>query len=70
MPQKAPGLRKYGHNHVDDDPHFLGGFADYCYISTGRYLGAPYSEAQRLGPRGEPGRVLRYTRIKNVNLRR
>ena len=35
MPQKAPGLRKYGHDHVDDDPHFLGGFADYCYIMPG-----------------------------------
>ena len=35
MPQKAPGLRKYGHDHVDDDPHFLGGFADYCYILPG-----------------------------------
>ena len=32
MPQKSPGLRKYGHNLVEDDPHFLGGFADYCYI--------------------------------------
>ncbi|MCP5156172.1 MAG: zinc-binding dehydrogenase [Ectothiorhodospiraceae bacterium] len=35
MPQKAPGLRKYGHDLVDDDPHFLGGFADYCYILPG-----------------------------------
>ncbi len=35
MPQKAPGLRKYGHDHVDDEPHFLGGFADYCYIQPG-----------------------------------
>jgi len=35
MPQKAPGLRKYGHDLVDDDPHFLGGFADYCYIQPG-----------------------------------
>ena len=35
MPHKAPGLRKYGHDHVDDDPHFLGGFADYCYILPG-----------------------------------
>ena len=25
MPQKAPGLRKYGHDLVEDDPHFLGG---------------------------------------------
>lgn len=35
MPQKAPGLRKYGHDLVADDPHFLGGFADYCYIQPG-----------------------------------
>lgn len=35
LPQKAPGLRKYGHDLVSDDPHFLGGFADYCYIMPG-----------------------------------
>jgi alcohol dehydrogenase len=35
MPQKSPGWRKYGHDLVDDDPHFLGGFADYCYILPG-----------------------------------
>ncbi len=35
MPQKAPGLRKYGHDLVADDPHFLGGFAEYCYILPG-----------------------------------
>lgn len=35
MPQKAAGLRKYGHDLVTDDPHFLGGFADYCYILPG-----------------------------------
>ena len=35
MPQKADGLRKYGHDLVADDPHFLGGFADYCYILPG-----------------------------------
>lgn len=35
MPQKAPGLRKYGHDLVEDDPHFLGGFADYCFILPG-----------------------------------
>ncbi len=34
-PQKSPGLRKYGHELVDDDPHFLGGFADYCYLMPG-----------------------------------
>ena len=35
MPQKSPGLRKYGHELVADDPHFLGGFAEYCYILPG-----------------------------------
>ncbi|MGO1117657.1 zinc-binding dehydrogenase [Rhodovibrionaceae bacterium A322] len=35
MPQKSPGLRKYGHDLADEDPHFLGGFADYCYILPG-----------------------------------
>ena len=35
MPQKAAGLRKYGHDLVDDDPHFVGGFADYCFILPG-----------------------------------
>jgi putative phosphonate catabolism associated alcohol dehydrogenase len=35
MPQKSPGVRKYGHDLVEDDPHFLGGFADYCYILPG-----------------------------------
>jgi len=35
MPQKSPGLRKYGHDLAEDDPHFLGGFADYCYIMPG-----------------------------------
>ncbi len=35
MPQKAPGVRKYGHDLVEEDPHFLGGFADYCYILPG-----------------------------------
>ncbi len=35
MPQKSEGLRKYGHGLVSDDPHFIGGFADYCYILPG-----------------------------------
>ena len=35
LPQKSPGLRKYGHDLVTEDPHFLGGFADYCYIMPG-----------------------------------
>ena len=35
MPQKSPGVCKYGHNLVEADPHFLGGFAEYCYILPG-----------------------------------
>ena len=35
MPQKSRGLRKYGHDRADVDPHFTGGFAEYCYILPG-----------------------------------
>ena len=35
MPQKCHGVRKYGHDLAEEDPHFLGGFADYCYIVPG-----------------------------------
>jgi D-arabinose 1-dehydrogenase-like Zn-dependent alcohol dehydrogenase len=35
MPQKCHGLRKYGHDRADEDPHFTGGFAEYCYILPG-----------------------------------
>jgi len=35
MPQKSQGVRKYGHDSVEEDPHFLGGFAEYCYIQPG-----------------------------------
>jgi alcohol dehydrogenase len=28
-------VRKYGHDLVEADPHFLGGFAEYCYILPG-----------------------------------
>lgn len=35
MPQKADGVRKYGHDLVEVDPHFLGGFAEYCYVVPG-----------------------------------
>lgn len=35
MPQKSAGLRKYGHDLVNEDPHFLGGFAEYCFIMPG-----------------------------------
>lgn len=35
MPQKCPGVRKYGHDLATQPPHFLGGFAEYCYIQPG-----------------------------------
>lgn len=35
MPQKCQGVRKYGHDLADEDPHFLGGFAEYCFILPG-----------------------------------
>jgi putative phosphonate catabolism associated alcohol dehydrogenase len=35
LPQKSHGLRKYGHDRADVDPHFTGGFAEYCYILPG-----------------------------------
>ena len=35
LPQKSDGVRKYGHDLATEDPHFLGGFAEYCYILPG-----------------------------------
>ena len=35
MPQKSVGVRKYGHDLAEADPHFLGGFAEYCYVLPG-----------------------------------
>jgi alcohol dehydrogenase len=32
LPQKSPGVEKYGHMAAGEDPHFHGGFAEYCYI--------------------------------------
>lgn len=32
LPQKAPGVEKYGHMAVTRDPHHHGGFGEYCYI--------------------------------------
>ena len=31
-PQKCINIQKYGHISSDQEPHFLGGFADYCYV--------------------------------------
>ena len=38
MPQKSHGLRKYGHDLAEEDPHFLGGFAEFCYILPGTWI--------------------------------
>ena len=38
LPQKSVGVRKYGHDLVAEDPHFLGGFAEYCYVVPGTAL--------------------------------
>jgi alcohol dehydrogenase len=38
MPQKCHGVRKYGHDLADEDPHFLGGFAEFCYILPGTWI--------------------------------
>jgi len=38
MPQKCQGVRKYGHDLAAEDPHFLGGFAEYCYILPGTWI--------------------------------
>ena len=32
LPQKSPGVDKYGHMSADTPPHHHGGFAEYCYI--------------------------------------
>ena len=32
---KCRSLKKYGHDSCAPPPHFVGGFADYCYISPG-----------------------------------
>lgn len=32
LPQKSPGVDKYGHMAVDTPPHHHGGFGEYCYI--------------------------------------
>jgi putative phosphonate catabolism associated alcohol dehydrogenase len=32
LPQKSPGVEKYGHMAATTPPHHHGGFADYCYV--------------------------------------
>ncbi len=35
LPMKCRNLKKYGHDSCAEPPHFLGGFAEYCYLSPG-----------------------------------
>jgi putative phosphonate catabolism associated alcohol dehydrogenase len=35
LPMKCIQLKKYGHDCCSKAPHFLGGFAEYCFISPG-----------------------------------
>ncbi|MBM3358774.1 MAG: zinc-binding dehydrogenase [Betaproteobacteria bacterium] len=32
LPQKSPGVDKYGHMAVTTEPHHHGGFGEYCYV--------------------------------------
>ncbi len=32
LPQKSPGVDKYGHMAVSTEPHHHGGFGEYCYV--------------------------------------
>ncbi|CAB1080515.1 Threonine dehydrogenase and related Zn-dependent dehydrogenases [Olavius algarvensis Delta 1 endosymbiont] len=32
---KCRNLKKYGHDNCQDPPHFIGGFAEFCYITPG-----------------------------------
>src|SRR5262249_14931015 len=32
LPQKCEKGRKYGHENVEEPPHLLGGFAQFCYL--------------------------------------
>ena len=38
LPQKSPGVEKYGHMAVATDPHHHGGFAEYCYVLPGSWI--------------------------------
>lgn len=38
LPQKSPGVDKYGHMSADTPPHHHGGFAEYCYIRPDSWL--------------------------------
>ncbi len=38
LPQKCPGVEKYGHESAERPPHLIGGFADHCYVQPGTGL--------------------------------
>jgi putative phosphonate catabolism associated alcohol dehydrogenase len=38
LPQKSPGVDKYGHMAVSREPHHHGGFGQYCYILPKSWL--------------------------------
>jgi len=38
LPQKSPGVDKYGHMSVHKEPHFHGGFGEYCYVLPGSWI--------------------------------
>jgi alcohol dehydrogenase len=38
LPQKTPGVDKYGHRAAAAEPHFHGGFAEYCYVVPGSWI--------------------------------
>jgi putative phosphonate catabolism associated alcohol dehydrogenase len=38
MPQKAPGVDKYGHLSSDTPPHHHGGFGEFCYIRPDSWI--------------------------------
>jgi len=35
LPMKCRYLKKYGHDSCQNPPHFVGGFAEYCYVTPG-----------------------------------
>jgi putative phosphonate catabolism associated alcohol dehydrogenase len=38
LPQKSPGVDKYGHMSAETPPHHHGGFAEYCYVRPDSWL--------------------------------
>ena len=38
LPQKAPGVDKYGHLSSETPPHHHGGFGEYCYIQPDSWI--------------------------------